>query len=331
MENILRQHQKQYPLAQPQDMIKLLFQSEFGCGHFIAEEKEVTSRIKKERQSLSVIDDILPEPIGNGFYRLPLSAPLADETLASIFFLSAKKNGTFQGLKEKLQYLKTTIPVLYDETAARQALNGEIPRHSEIYRKAYRPAYRIITEEFARFIRIYYRIDALSGRKNIAIDGQAAAGKTTLGNRLFEVYQKKANLFHTDDYFLPLARKTEERLNEPGGNIDYERFRQEILDQLPSDSLTYFPFDCRTQTRKAGISVEKKEINIIEGAYSLHPFFGKAYDLRILLRINEKTQKQRIQKRNAALIAQKFFNCWIPLENRYLKECAPETDLQYEV
>ena len=46
---------------------------------------------------------------------------------------------------------------------------------------------------------------------------------------------------------------------------------------------------------------------------------------------NEKTQKQRIQKRNAALIAQKFFNCWIPLENRYLKECAPETDLQYEV
>ena len=177
MENILRQHQKQYPLAQPQDMIKLLFQSEFGCGHFIAEEKEVTSRIKKERQSLSVIDDILPEPIGNGFYRLPLSAPLADETLASIFFLSAKKNGTFQGLKEKLQYLKTTIPVLYDETAARQALNGEIPRHSEIYRKAYRPAYRIITEEFARFIRIYYRIDALSGRKNIAIDGQEAAGK----------------------------------------------------------------------------------------------------------------------------------------------------------
>ena len=60
----------------------------------------------------------------------------------------------------------------------------------------------------------------------VAIDGPCASGKSTLGALLRGVYG--ANLFHMDDYFLPFARKTPERLAEPGGNVDYERFFAEV-------------------------------------------------------------------------------------------------------
>lgn len=49
----------------------------------------------------------------------------------------------------------------------------------------------------------------------VAIDGKCAAGKTTLGYYLKELY--KCNLFHMDDFFLQMQQRTVERFNEVGG------------------------------------------------------------------------------------------------------------------
>ena len=67
------------------------------------------------------------------------------------------------------------------------------------------------------------------------------------------------------------------------------------------------------------IAIQPKRINIIEGAYSQHPYFGESYDLKILLDVDEETQRQRILKRPVHLHKQ-FFEEWIPMENRYFEE-----------
>ena len=62
----------------------------------------------------------------------------------------------------------------------------------------------------------------------IAIDGKCASGKTTLAYYIQSIYE--CNLFHMDDFFLREEQKSEERVREIGGNIDYERFKVEVID-----------------------------------------------------------------------------------------------------
>lgn len=46
--------------------------------------------------------------------------------------------------------------------------------------------------------------------------------------------QLNCTVFHIDDYFLRPEQRTETRLAQPGGNVDYERFAEEILNPLKS-------------------------------------------------------------------------------------------------
>ena len=149
----------------------------------------------------------------------------------------------------------------------------------------------------------------------VAIDGSCAAGKTTLAGKLSEIYD--CNVFHMDDFFLRPEQRTEARFSEPGGNVDYERFHEEVLIPLKSDRyFSYRPFDCKTFTLSAPVAVEPKRLNIIEGSYSLHPHFGDPYDLKILLTITSELRRQRIMER-PPFLHQRFFEEWIPMEQKY--------------
>ena len=67
--NALRIHMRRYPQSEPQDWIKLLYQSEFGPGHFV-EAGAVLARLKSEMAALAPRED------------LPLFVPeKADETV----------------------------------------------------------------------------------------------------------------------------------------------------------------------------------------------------------------------------------------------------------
>ena len=167
-------------------------------------------------------------------------------------------------------------------------------------------------------------IDALLTRKDtamVAIDGKCTAGKTTLAAGLAEIYD--CNVFHMDDFFLRPQQRTSQRLAETGGNVDYERFRSEVLEPLRSGTpFAYRPFQCSTQTLADPVSVTPKKLTIIEGTYSLHPYFGDPYDLKILLTVTEETQRQRILAR-PQFLHDRFFNQWIPMENRYFEALLP--------
>ena len=162
------------------------------------------------------------------------------------------------------------------------------------------------------------RVDALLQQKNtvlVAIDGSCTAGKTTLASELEKRHD--CNVFHMDDFFLRPEQKTPQRLAEPGGNVDYERFREEVLHPLKTgEPFFYRPYDCGTGGLKEPIAVTPKRINIIEGTYSHHPYFGDVYDLKVFLQVSEEVRRQRILQRPAFLHS-RFFEQWIPMEQRY--------------
>lgn len=153
------------------------------------------------------------------------------------------------------------------------------------------------------------------GRTVLAIEGGSASGKTTLADLLKQRYD--ATVFHTDDFFLQPYQRTPERFAEVGGNLDRERFLSEVLTPLKEGkTIEYKRFDCSAMTLSEAEIITPEKLVIIEGVYSMHPAFRECYDLSVFLDIPKDLQRERILKRNPVR-AQRFFDEWIPLEDRY--------------
>lgn len=151
----------------------------------------------------------------------------------------------------------------------------------------------------------------------IAIDGRCASGKTTLAALLKE--KTGCNVIHADDFFLRKEQRTKQRLEEPGGNIDYERLEAEVLISLRhTGKCQYRKFDCRTMSLcEEAIVVEPAPLTIVEGSYSCHPRLFNYYDFSIFLNVEQDEQIKRILQRNGKEKAENFKNKWIPLEEKY--------------
>ena len=162
------------------------------------------------------------------------------------------------------------------------------------------------------------RIDDLLKTSNqivIAIDGNCTAGKTTLASVLAKEYD--CNVFHMDDFFLRPEQRTAQRYAKPGGNVDYERFQEEVLIPLKQGrAFSYRPFSCKTFSLSDAVEVTPKVLNIVDGTYCLHPYFGDVYDLRMFLSIDPEMQKKRIYQRPQH-VQERFFTDWIPMEKLY--------------
>lgn len=153
----------------------------------------------------------------------------------------------------------------------------------------------------------------------VAIDGKCASGKTTLAYYLRSLYD--CNIFHMDDFFLQDSQRTLQRLAEIGGNVDYERFALEVLEPVKkSQDVIYRPFSCMERKMKESIKIAAKQLNIIEGSYSMHPYFKNPYDLRIFMEIEEASQIENIRKRNGEEKLVRFKQEWIPKENAYFEK-----------
>ena len=151
----------------------------------------------------------------------------------------------------------------------------------------------------------------------VSIDGSCTAGKTTLAASLAEAYD--CNVFHMDEFFLRPEQRTQARFSEAGGNVDYERFFEEVLLPLKSGlPFSYRPFHCSTMTLGQPVDVIPKKLTIVEGTYSQHPYFRNPYDLKIVLTISPELRKRRILER-PAFLHERFFNFWIPLEQEYFQ------------
>ena len=166
------------------------------------------------------------------------------------------------------------------------------------------------------------RIRALAAvrpRVLVAIDGRCAAGKTTLAVSLQA--QLECNVFHMDDFFLRPEQRTPERLGQPGGNVDYERFLTEVLRPLRDGApVTYRPYDCHTQQLRAPVHAEARAVNLIEGSYSCHPALWDLYGLHVFLSVGPEEQRRRIAARSGEKMLPMFTNVWIPMEETYFAQ-----------
>lgn len=195
----------------------------------------------------------------------------------------------------------------------------EAVHHSEIYRQREHPAYRLVC---SRFIRLFPVLQAIAKmpqeRKIVALDGRAASGKTTLADQLAKV--TGAGVVHMDDFFLPPGLRTEERLVEPGGNVHYERFMEEVLTPLKSpQAFRYRCFDCSRMEPGGEREVKEGNLRIVEGAYSCHPLLGQYMGLSMFCDVEPQEQLKRILQRNGAEMLKNFRDRWIPMEERYFQ------------
>jgi uridine kinase len=330
----LLQQCEKYPRLSVTDLFKFIYQSSFGCEHLVSDVASVKAYLCKEAETARPATGELLEPLDGDYCRVHLDylkQGLSADTFAKLFVLSAEhvEDGK-ERLEEKLSVLlelaksgMLPFPEEEVEEALKKWHEKDCPacHHSEGFRAEYAPAYRLMKKEYVRFLPVFVKIDRMlaQGRVTLAIEGGSASGKTTLSKLLCQVYDD-CTVFHMDDFFLRPEQRTPERFAEPGGNVDRERFLAEVLVPLSENkTVKYRRFDCGTFTILPPVEKEPSALNIIEGAYSMHPELAEYYNISIFLEVSPELQKVRISKRNSPELAKRFFAEWIPMEHRYFE------------
>ena len=330
---------ERYPQLQPEDLLKGLHQSVFGCGHFVNEKAE--AYLQRELEQMEPSDGPEVEPLAGGFCRVHLRClekyGLAPRTLFRLFWLSGIETaGSTAEMEEKLEILlrmasEQQLPVAYGElrTLVEEWRKAGYPacHHSDRFRAVYKPAYRVVRKDYARLLPLFAAIDrklTAGQRVLLAVEGGAASGKTTLAQLLNQVYD--CAVIHMDDFFLRPEQRTRERLEEAGGNVDRERFLQEVLLPLHrGQEVQYRRFNCANQTLEEPKPLHTTPLTVIEGSYSMHPDLRPFYGLRVFLKVDPELQRVRICKRNSPQFQRRFFEEWIPMEQRYFDVMQVET------
>ncbi len=157
--DVLSRHAEKYPLMQPCDVVKLIYQSEFLGGHMIKSPEQSFLRLTDEFEHVEKTPGAeLFEYIGNGVSRVNLS-PLDPEKyplsqLNRDFCESANiRRGSMEDFLAKLDILTSEFPrfgfgfsadQLEDYLKKYREAGCPAVSHSEKYRLAYKPAYRVI-------------------------------------------------------------------------------------------------------------------------------------------------------------------------------------------
>lgn len=327
--DVLRAHAARWPGMRPVDGVKLLYQHSFGGGHLIPDREKMQARLEEE-YAVTPADGSLPlfEPLGNHWARLHLGRAKAEGLgpglVGRMFYAGAQREaaGPLQGLEELRALAKEGVFAAFGPGELEEYLagyNGEMVSHSPEYRAAHSPAYRVVDARLEAILPLLVKIEAERPRR-VAMDGRSASGKTTAADLIARMYGY--SLVHMDDFYLPFEMRTEQRLAEPGGNLHYERFEEEVLKPLArGEDFEYGIFDCSRGQVLTRRPVKGSGPVLVEGAYSQRPAFGSPYDLTVFYDIDPESQIKRVAARNGEEAARRYKEIWIPLENRYHDAC----------
>ena len=318
---ILTLHGTRFPKWEIQDAVKLLYQSEFGTDRLCtADPVEALAGELSQARAEAYRPPYMVEAIGDGLCRFHLDPRRLSEADMSLL-ARCLRSGTVTGgstrrLWEKLGILAGMARAESGPRAGdrveffltRWAEEG-CPRllHSEPYRDAYRPHYQVISRSLAAWFpalrAIGRALTTNDGPVLVAIDGRSASGKSSFARRAAELFP--CNVFHLDDYRLPDPVR-------PGGKIDCERVENELLIPLSQgDEVT-------VQAPGQPTQIPFRRLNLIEGAYALHPRLALYSQVRILFTCTPEVQLARLAQREDRDRLEQYCDQWLPQEEAYL-------------
>ena len=159
LRELLSEHAARYPKMEPTDALKLVYQMAFGPGHLLTDRAMAVAQIEAEMAEAPVTD-LLLEPIGGGYARLYLGAArdggMGADEIASAFMRAGLREGDRALFDLALLTLRDmakdrlfafTAEALDEVVGAWEAAGRPLFRHSQAYREAYAPAYRLIPME----------------------------------------------------------------------------------------------------------------------------------------------------------------------------------------
>lgn len=154
-----------YPAMEPEDVVKFIFQALLGVGHLLSTADAVRDYISREMDGLQPSsDEPLYETLSPAWCRLNLRRAKAEhiqpQTIADWMMASPPVSFTRQdvfdlcrkisGAGETQHFTADILAPILDETW--------LPSHSQRYREAYHPAYRVISTD-----QIKAALDSLPG------------------------------------------------------------------------------------------------------------------------------------------------------------------------
>ena len=150
----------------------------------------------------------------------------------------------------------------------------------------------------------------------LALDGPCGSGKTTLAARLAQRFPDSITL-HTDDFYLPTARRVSGWEHIPCANMDLARLRNEVLSPACAGlPVLYRAYSCREGAYCPAQELSARPLVLLEGSYSHHPLLADCETLRVFLTCSKAEQTRRLQAREGERYAN-FAARWIPLEEAY--------------
>ena len=161
-ENILKAHAAAHSSMMPVDMIKLCYQAAFGAEHLLADRDRAKQYFDREYEVTPPTDEPLFEEISENYCRVNLGAAkmksISPEDLFEAFFRTASEKselfGSFESRLETVGKLTKSgsLPFTPDEwegtLSEYRALGVGPVHHSEKYRQAEHPAYRVIAKKY---------------------------------------------------------------------------------------------------------------------------------------------------------------------------------------
>lgn len=352
LERLLSGRRARRPRMQAQDYYKLLYQRAFGCEHMAPAPESAAALLQQEYAAAhglagpQALAEAAPggalpgavEALGGGLCRVFLDGAWTRETLRLLgrcfCATAAAHRGDAAAFAASLEFLcqwaARTLPCA-EAAALRQTVErlraGGLPavHHSDAFRAAYAPHYRVVCRRYAdawpALLAAQRAMEraARAGRPALlAIDGRCGAGKSTLAGCVAEVLG--CPVFHLDDFFLPPALRTPERLARPGENVHHERFLREVLRPFAAGrEVRFCPFDCAAGAPGPQVCVPAAPFAAVEGSYALHPALRGFYAASVFVTCAPQTQRARLAAREGAESLALFETRWIPLEEAYFQ------------
>ncbi|MBR2822516.1 MAG: hypothetical protein IKE24_02385 [Clostridia bacterium] len=148
---------QRYPFMTEEDIVKFAFQGMLGVGHLIKSDRDARDRLAAEMESLAASDtEPLVEEISTDWVRLNLRPAKANgmsaDDLARYLVRSAERGALSFTRQDVYDFCVQLDDSERMKAAAAKVLDEHwLPSHSEQYRAAYHPAYRVLLKDFRKF------------------------------------------------------------------------------------------------------------------------------------------------------------------------------------